>query len=903
MAAQSFELIFSAVTAGAQSAINNLRRSLSSVQNTAQTTGAAVGRMSKSFSALKGIIAAVATGMLAGKLVSYGKELVGVADQYAQLDAKIKLATKTDKEAAAVKKQLYEVSQQTGTAYRANADAFAKLGMTMKEMGADGRETVQIVEMINKSLAVNGSDAASAASFQLQFAQAMGSGVLQGDEFRAMLESNGYFAQLLAKQLGTNVAGLRQMSSQGKLTTDVLRNAFPGMAEEINKAFASLPLTTDRALTAIRNTWESIIDESNKASGSTGKIAKSLMGLNHTIESNRDNIQNLLSSLVTLGARFVEVSVHLGEFILKMPTWVKDLGAVVALTLAFAGTFKTLSAASSLVLSIFVSFVGVLRSITVPMAALNANILTYAAGVKALGGGVALLRLGLKSLSTVAIAAFVGWEIGSILNELSSVQIAAQRFFHSMEEGWLMVKMAWAKAFGTDEEVQAIGRQIDAVEARYRQARAEIEAQSAGSVASRVANEKKVADATKITTDAIRKASAEAIKLTDEELKERRQQYRKFVEEIRDIEADIAGRQKSLQAELREMGRSGMSDYNAWQDRKREAEEYMQASRAAAEAARQAMAQGDTITAREQWKASVALIDDAKNAYKELNTEVKSGDTTLISKTEALKAAMSGVKEAGELSISVLKERENAFGQVVRDMEKNVGLDKLMEGMDEAEKKWLESWRRMSDAAGDAGKEVEQVYKVWKNAAGFWTNTADAFSAGWSRTAEKGRVEFDGMWAAFEKTGKDAADKVNKALDAAVSKKRTATIDIATRERRQFGGPIGAFRTIVGRLPGYGGGDRISALLEQGEFVVRKEAVRKFGAPLFEALNSLRLPDLSALLPVVPVPALAAGGAGSRMTLELRLPGGDSVNASVSGDDAERLRRWNRRVSHLGARR
>ena len=85
--------------------------------------------------------------------------------------------------------------------------------------------------------------------------------------------------------------------------------------------------------------------------------------------------------------------------------------------------------------------------------------------------------------------------------------------------------------------------------------------------------------------------------------------------------------------------------------------------------------------------------------------------------------------------------------------------------------------------------------------------------------------------------------------------------------------------------------------------MIRKEAVSRFGAGLFEALNRLRLPDLSALLPVVPVPALAAGGAGSRMTLELCLPGGESVNASVSGDDAERLRRWNRRVSHLGARR
>ena len=44
-----------------------------------------------------------------------------------------------------------------------------------------------------------------------------------------------------------------------------------------------------------------------------------------------------------------------------------------------------------------------------------------------------------------------------------------------------------------------------------------------------------------------------------------------------------------------------------------------------------------------------------------------------------------------------------------------------------------------------------------------------------------------------------------------------------------------------GRLPGYGGGDRIRALLEAGEFVVRKEAVKKYGSNLFNALNAMKL--------------------------------------------------------------
>lgn len=46
-----------------------------------------------------------------------------------------------------------------------------------------------------------------------------------------------------------------------------------------------------------------------------------------------------------------------------------------------------------------------------------------------------------------------------------------------------------------------------------------------------------------------------------------------------------------------------------------------------------------------------------------------------------------------------------------------------------------------------------------------------------------------------------------------------------------------------GLIPGYGGGDRIYALLEAGEFVMRKEAVQKVGTGILNALNGLRLPS------------------------------------------------------------
>ena len=155
--------------------------------------------------------------------------------------------------------------------------------------------------------------------------------------------------------------------------------------------------------------------------------------------------------------------------------------------------------------------------------------------------------------------------------------------------------------------------------------------------------------------------------------------------------------------------------------------------------------------------------------------EVRDGEQVVISKADALKTAMAGVREAGQLGIDILKQEQEAAAAAAKDLEGKYGLEQLTSKMDESEKKWLESWKRMGEAAGEAGKEVEQVYNVWKNASGYWTNTANAFSAGWSRTADKGRVEFDGMWADLEKTGKKAADDVSQARKSSWCYARTTT--------------------------------------------------------------------------------------------------------------------------------
>lgn len=121
---------------------------------------------------------------------------------------------------------------------------------------------------------------------------------------------------------------------------------------------------------------------------------------------------------------------------------------------------------------------------------------------------------------------------------------------------------------------------------------------------------------------------------------------------------------------------------------------------------------------------------------------------------------------------------------------------------------------------------------------------------------------------------------VREMLAAIRDKVVTVTVRQVTQEAHRLGGMVGL--AAGGKLPGFGGGDRIRALLEAGEFVIRKEAVAKYGAALFAALNNLRLPAPE----IMGMPAFAAGGpVGPVETMNLNLlAGGVSAPMTVVGN-------------------
>jgi hypothetical protein len=258
-------------------------------------------------------------------------------------------------------------------------------------------------------------------------------------------------------------------------------------------------------------------------------------------------------------------------------------------------------------------------------------------------------------------------------------------------------------------------------------------------------------------------------------------------------------------------------------------------------AAKEAMAKGDYDLAEK-------LAKDAEGLYADLATEIKSTENG----TEVVSQSLEDTKE---IAINGVQ----AVGDFVQEL-----------------------YTKQKDAASTAQAE--------------WQATADSIKKQLDEIATQREANI-----AITLSGLESAQKAINAL----TKDETKHIYIVTHkknvEEKSTGGMAGFARG--GKLSGYGGGDRIKALLEAGEFVIRKEAVKKYGTALFAGLNAMRL-DMSSLvrarvgglisnisMPSIPAPrvAFAEGGVVSTgqtpsETLIVRFQAGD-VEAPVKITD------------------
>lgn len=191
-----------------------------------------------------------------------------VSDNISQTTARLNMINDGKQTTDQLQQAIFQSAKNSRAGFLDTASAVSKLGLLAPQAFNSYMETVKFSELMAKSFKVGGASTSEQTSGMYQLTQAMASGKLQGDEFRSIMENAPLLAQAISKYTGKSIGELKDMSKEGLITSDVIKNAVFEMSDEINTKFNSIPMTFGDVVTQIKsNAVNSFMSISSTMSG------------------------------------------------------------------------------------------------------------------------------------------------------------------------------------------------------------------------------------------------------------------------------------------------------------------------------------------------------------------------------------------------------------------------------------------------------------------------------------------------------------------------------------------------------------------------------------------------------------------------------------------------------------
>ncbi len=206
-------------------------------------TGRVAGAASSGIAKFVGTIASLAA----------VKKVVDLTDSYTNTNARLAMITGSLEEQKALQDDIFAAANRARGQYDDMANAVAKMKMLAGDAFGSNQEAIGFTELLQKSLKVSGAGTSEQQSAFLQLTQAMASGKLQGDEFRSIMENAPMVANAIAKYLDVSKGELKELSSDGAITAEIIKNAMFDSADDINKKFKTMPQTFGDVWNRIKN--------------------------------------------------------------------------------------------------------------------------------------------------------------------------------------------------------------------------------------------------------------------------------------------------------------------------------------------------------------------------------------------------------------------------------------------------------------------------------------------------------------------------------------------------------------------------------------------------------------------------------------------------------------------------
>ena len=212
-------------------------------------------------------------------------------------------ATETD----TIVKQIYASAQNARGSFGDMAAVVAKFGNNARDAFASQDEVIAFANLIQKQMTIAGASTQEASNAMLQLSQALGSGVLRGDELNSIFEQAPNLIQSIADYLDVPIGKIREMAADGQLTADIVKAAIFSSAEDINAKFEAMPMTWGQVWTSFQNSalmaFQPVLDKVNELAN------------NDQFQGFVENAIGLLAQLAVYVLDFFNTLASIGAFI------------------------------------------------------------------------------------------------------------------------------------------------------------------------------------------------------------------------------------------------------------------------------------------------------------------------------------------------------------------------------------------------------------------------------------------------------------------------------------------------------------------------------------------------------------------------------------------------------------
>lgn len=453
-------------------------------------------KMSKGLSIAGAAVGITAVATATKEAVKAGAEL---SDKYALIKARINMINDGTQSTAEIMDKVYVAAERTRGSYLDMAGAVGRLGILAKDAFSSNDETIAFVEQMNKQFKIGGASIEEQTSAMYQLTQAMAAGKLQGDEFRSIMENAPLLAQAISQEMGLPMGQLKEMSSQGLITAEVIKNAMFNSADETNAKFAELPMTFAEVGNAIQNqaiqAFQPVLENlTQMTAGSEFKEALNGIGVvfqglaavarvaisgisgafswvTTAVRLNIQALQNFGSVLVAIGppavATFAGITTYMVASRIAAAAFTSTITVQGAAIATINAVTKAWAATTGTVRAVFLGIRTAIATATVIMGAYRAGILILNAA-QAANAVRTLAASGAMAVFNAILAAnpigLVVAVLAVLVAALASSEIATNGFGATMKSIWMGIvhTVTWA-INGILSMINALIRGINAV--------------------------------------------------------------------------------------------------------------------------------------------------------------------------------------------------------------------------------------------------------------------------------------------------------------------------------------------------------------------------------------------------------------------------------------------------------